>query len=176
MSNVLLEQLLRLTIRRHALDQGAYLFHRDDPVEWMFVIEEGRVELVRPQPDGNPITLQRAGQNTVLAEASLYSVAYHCDGIASLPSVAAAISKQAVLARLRSDAEFSRLWAEHLAKEMQKSRYRSEIMSRRTVAERLDAWLDLHDGAMQPKGEWKAVAAEIGVSPEAFYRELSKRR
>jgi hypothetical protein len=26
------------------------------------------------------------------------------------------------------------------------------------------------------KGEWKALAEDIGVSPEALYRELSKRR
>jgi hypothetical protein len=29
---------------------------------------------------------------------------------------------------------------------------------------------------LPPKGEWKSVAEQIGVSPEALYRELSRRR
>jgi len=40
----------------------------------------------------------------------------------------------------------------------------------------LDAWLALDDGNLPPTGRWREVAAEIGVSPEAFYRELATRR
>ena len=48
-------------------------------------------------------------------------------------------------------------------------------LSLRTVAERLDAWIAA-SGRYPAKGEWKTVAAEIGNSPEALYRELAKRR
>ncbi|MCP4184697.1 MAG: hypothetical protein GY761_15500 [Hyphomicrobiales bacterium] len=44
------------------------------------------------------------------------------------------------------------------------------------VSERLDAWLDWYSGELPHKGEWKEVAAEIGVSPEALYRELASRK
>jgi len=44
------------------------------------------------------------------------------------------------------------------------------------VSERLDAWRDWRDGDFPAKGKWKELAAEIGVSPEALYRELSKRK
>lgn len=50
------------------------------------------------------------------------------------------------------------------------------MLSLKTVAERLDAWTAANQGAPPIKGEWKTVAVEMGVSPEALYRELAKRR
>ena len=49
-----------------------------------------------------------------------------------------------------------------------------ETLVRRTVADRLEGWLTLHDRHWPPKGEWNRLAAEIGVMPEALYREIAK--
>jgi len=63
---------------------------------------------------------------------------------------------------------------ERTAKEVQILRTRIEIMRRRKVADRLDAYLELFE---HPKeGDWVRVADWIGVSPPALYRELAKRR
>ena len=62
-----------------------------------------------------------------------------------------------------------------LSHEVQATRTRAEILSLRTVAERLSAWLDVQ-GASRPDRVWVDVAAEIAVSPEALYRELARRR
>lgn len=43
----------------------------------------------------------------------------------------------------------------------------------RTVWERLDGWLALH-GELPPRGGWIEIAREIGVTPEALYRELAR--
>jgi CRP-like cAMP-binding protein len=43
------------------------------------------------------------------------------------------------------------------------------------VAERFDAWLD-EGHSLPEKGRWKDVAAELGVTREALYRELARRR
>ncbi len=53
---------------------------------------------------------------------------------------------------------------------------RSEILSMRTVVKRLDAWLLSHGDRLPAKGEWKNLALQIGVSPEALYRELARRK
>ena len=53
-------------------------------------------------------------------------------------------------------------------------RLRSEILGMKTVAERLDSWLAFNP--LPPKGQWAATADNIGVSPEALYRELARRR
>ncbi len=84
--------------------------------------------------------------------------------------------KAVFLKRLQADDALSDQWAAHLARTVQAARYRSEILARKTVADRLDGWLAWQGDALPAKGQWKSIAAEIGVSPEAFYRELAKRR
>lgn len=64
---------------------------------------------------------------------------------------------------------------QNLARTVQAARVRAEIRSLPKVAERLDAWLD--EGHVLPtKGRWQDLAAELGVSREALYRELAQRR
>jgi CRP-like cAMP-binding protein len=70
----------------------------------------------------------------------------------------------------------ARAWARHLAQEVQRARAQAEILSLKTVAERVDAWITLNDDALPPKGYWHQVASEIGITPEALYRELARRR
>lgn len=176
MSDDFIERLIARTGRRRSLDPGSYLFHQGAPVRSVFVIEEGLVELTRHHRDGASIVVQRATRRTVLAEASVYSASYHCDAVAESPSSVFALPKAAFLKHLRDDAAFANLWAAHLAREVQSARYRSEILTRKTVAERLDGWLAWRENELPSKGQWKSVAGQIGVSPEALYRELAKRR
>ena len=176
MSDEIIEQLAARAARRRTLAHGTHLFHQDDPVTTMFVVEDGLVELIRRNPQGAPIVLQRAAAHTVLAEASAYSQTYHCDAVAVSRSSVLELPKRAFLQQLRDDAVFAALWASHLAAEVQSARYRSEILAQKTVAERLDAWLAWRGAGLPVKGEWKTLAAQIGVSPEALYRELAKRR
>ena len=78
-------------------------------------------------------------------------------------------------ARLTADPALAERWAAHLALAVQTARLCAEIRTLRTVAERLDAWLG--EGRSLPaKGAWQDLAAELGVSREALYRELSRRR
>ena len=77
---------------------------------------------------------------------------------------------------LAKSPEFSNVWSNYLAQELQRSRLRSEILSLKTVAGRLDAWIAWNGRDAPEKGEWKLLASEIGVSPEALYREIAKRR
>ena len=170
------EQLMARASKRRELSKGSYLFFEGDLVETVFVIDIGLVELSRRQLDGASIVLQRARRGAVLAESSLYSIAYHCDAIAVEASTVFQLPKQSFHAHLDKDRAFAQLWAAHLAREVRAARMRCEILSRKTVAERLDGWLAWQDNNVQEKGRWKSVAEQIGVSPEALYRELAKRR
>jgi CRP-like cAMP-binding protein len=172
----IIERLMALAVDSRQLPEGAYLFHRGDTVRAIFVVEAGRLELVRRQRNGAAIVLQRGGAGTVLAEASIYSDRYHCDALAAVASSLLVVPKSAFLGALRADAVFADLWAAHLAHAVQSARTRAEILSLRTVAERLDGWLAWRTGVVPAKGAWKSIAAEIGVSPEALYREMAKRR
>jgi CRP-like cAMP-binding protein len=77
---------------------------------------------------------------------------------------------------LENDPALARALAQYLALEVQSARARAEIVALKTVAARLDAWLALNNGPLPPKGRWCEVAEEIGVTPEALYRELARRR
>jgi CRP-like cAMP-binding protein len=161
--------------RKQTLRGGEYLFRLGEPVLSVFVVLEGELHLVRHQKHGGAIVLQRAGSGEVLAEASLFSDQYHCDAVARTNASLRSIPKRQLLDRLRNEPDFAEAWAAHLAQEIQNTRFRSEILSLKTVAARLDAWLAWY-GEIPPKGEWGQLASQIGVSPEALYREMAKRR
>jgi CRP-like cAMP-binding protein len=154
--------------------KDAAVFRQADQVRSMFLVRSGAVALERPLSDGVPLTLHVATRGMALAEASLFAEAYHCDAVARSEAEIASLPRATFLAAIRSnpDAALS-LIATH-SKEVQAQRARIEILRLRRVADRLDAWLDIHG---QPsKGEWIGVADQIGVSPPALYRELARRR
>lgn len=171
-----ISSLIAITHKARVLDSGQFLFHAGDTVQSLYIVTEGCVELKRPQEDGAIITLQRARDLSILAEASIYSDYYHCDAVAASKSIINEISKNDLLRHLTNNSEFSAAWSAYLAHEVQSARYRSEILSKKTVAERLGGWLIWQNKDLPPKGEWKNIAFEIGVSPEALYREIAKRR
>lgn len=160
---------------REEVQEGCYLFHLGDSVEQLYVVEQGFIKLTRFQEDGAQIILQRALSGDILAESSMYSDKYHCDAIATVASVVLCIPKSTVQKGFESG-PFSLLWGRHLARETQRARFRSELLSRKTVAARLDGWLDWSDNELPAKGEWKNLAFELAVSPEALYREIARRR
>ena len=80
------------------------MFLTGAPVRSMFLVVKGQVDLVRHTETGLLTLLCRAGPGSVLAEASAYSEAYHCDGTAVEPaqvrSVPLATSKLSVKSTL----------------------------------------------------------------------------
>ena len=157
-------------------DAGQFLFARGDKVSRMYQVVHGEVRLMRHQRDGTALVVQRAGSGCLVAEASLFADRYHCDALAARPGRARSFSRQSMKARLATDSTFAQAWMVYLASEVQSARARIEILSLKTVSSRLEAWLAWNDGALPAKGTWKSIAAEIGVSAEALYREFGRRR
>ena len=153
---------------------GELLFSRGSEVSHLFLVESGLVHLIRYQESGAPTVMQRARAGDIVAEASLFADQYHCDASAVSDGAVTRFSIAAVRRRLAEDAGFARAYAEHLAHEVHRMRVRSEIMGMKTVAARLDAWRTLNP--WPAKGHWSAVADDIGVSREALYREIAKRK
>ena len=155
------------------LQAGARLFHTGDRVERLYRVVSGGVVLTRPLQNGHETVLQRAKAGDVLAEASIYTSFYHCDARALSHTHVQWVPSRNILRDLAENAVLAEAWANHLARVVRDTRLQSEIRSLRTVRERLDAWLDLHD--LPQKGQWQSVADEIAVSREALYRELARR-
>jgi len=160
---------------RSALAPGQTLFLTGQPVQHLFWVIDGQVQLRRHTPQGDALVLQNATANAVLAEASAYSSQYHCDAVAVRSSTVASVTKTSFLQAMDEHPALARAWACQLARSVQAARVRAEIRSLSTVSARLQAWLD--EGNVLPeKGHWQALAAELSVTREALYRELAKRR
>ena len=157
------------------LEAGQTAFRTGDRVLSMYLVLEGGVDLVRYTASGTSLILNRVSPGNVLAEASAYSEQYHCDGLASTKTRLRSLPVSQFLERLHSSSDVARTWAAQLARELQNARMQSEIRSLKTVAERLDAWLGLRN-ALPPRGEIQDLARVLGVSREALYRELARRR
>ena len=162
--------------REQELAAGDVLFRAGDPILSVFLVASGALLLTRSLPHGSELVLQRAGPGAILAEASLFAKSYHCDAVAAQPSVLCVLPRQRIEAALVSDPELARAMTRHLAHEVHRSRAIAEILSLKTVTERVTAWMVLNDSGLPPKGRWRQLAAEIGITPEAFYRELARRR
>ena len=170
------EQLQSLPARRRRLREGQYLFHRGDPITALHRVKDGELRLVRHQPDGSELTLQRASPGQLFAEASVFATHYHCDAVAATPAEVDVIAISEVHRLLSADPAHALAWARYLAHEVQRARFRAELVSLKTVAERLDAWLAWHDAPLPPRGQWHRLARELGVRPEPLYREIARRR
>ena len=168
--------LLPMAFREARIEAGALLFQRGDPVELLYLVRSGHVRLSRFDEHGMPAVMQRAGPSMVLAEGSIFSDVYHCDAAALTEARLCAVDMRSLRQALAAEPALMEALARHLAREVQQTRGRVEILSRRTVRDRLDAWLAINGPDLPPRGQLKSAAEEIGVSPEAFYRELSRRR
>ncbi len=176
MSKSMEPYLKELRSRQQQFKKDQPVFHRGDTVTDIYFVRSGAIHLVRHQSDGSVLVLQRAGAGSILAEASLYSTTYHCDAVAFGDTETRAYAKTGLKKLLARSPELSNIWANYLARELQSSRLRAEILALKTVAARLDAWIAWNGDNTPQKGEWKLVASQIGVSPEALYREIAKRR
>lgn len=151
------------------------LFATGGPVIEMFLVVSGQVHLCRHTVHGATMVLQNAGAGAVLAEASAYSPTYHCDAVAAMKSTVRAIPKSEFLAILANEAGLAAQWSAALARGIQAARLRAEIRSLPKVTDRLDAWLG-EGNTLPEKGHWQELAAELGITREALYRELAQRR
>ncbi len=154
---------------------GETLFRVGDQVRFLYLVQSGGLHLVRFDAQGGAAVMQRATGGMLLAESSIFSDSYHCDAVAVADTTARRIVRDDLRRAAQADARLMEAVARHLAHEVQRMRIRVEVLAKRTVRERLDAWLAL-GGHWPAPGTMASVAQDIGVSPEAFYREMKRRR
>ena len=160
--------------QNRTIPPGGVLFRRDDAVRSMFLVQVGAVALERPLADGTALTLHKAKEGELIAEASLFADTYHCDAIAKKRTIVAYVPRAVFLTRLPNQPDAALAMIKAQSQELQNQRARVEILRMYRVSERLDAWLELN--GVQAVGPWKQVAEEIGVSAPALYRELARRK
>lgn len=159
------------------LKAGEALFRQGDKTAGLCEIIEGRVRLARVDRAGNEIVLHIAGAGDTIAEASLFSPAYHCDAIAGSDAVVRIYPKQALLDAFAREPESARAFTAMLARQVMNLRARIEQRNIRSARERLRHYLALNVAAdgrtVTLRGTLKDLAAELGLTHEALYRTLA---
>jgi CRP-like cAMP-binding protein len=163
---------------RHRLGAGEMLFATGDPVPSLFVVESGRLRLLRHSVHGAALVLHVAQAGEAFAEGSLFSDTYHCDALAEISSTVIAYPKRALLGALRDDPEAAVILVGHLAQQVQALRGRIELLNIKSARDRVLGYLHSRLGASATAVEldrtWKAIASEIGLTHEAVYRALAE--
>ena len=160
------------------LDAGEMLFTTGDPVRSLFIVEEGRLRLLRHTADGATLTLHVARAGEAFAEASLFSRTYHCDAVADVRSTMTPYPKRALLSALREDSVAALALTDHLARQVQTLRGQVELLNIKSARDRVLAYLHNQLSAsarrLEPERTWKTIATEIGLTHEAVYRALAE--
>lgn len=151
------------------------LFRTADPVRHIYLVISGEARLIRLDRNGGEIILQRS-RGGFIAEASLDSRAYHCDGIASEPTAILALPASAFRSALDADPTFCKAWQMQLAKEVRKLRAQCERLSLHNAADRITHYIESEgtDGVLILSQSRKSWAAELGLSHESLYRTLRR--
>lgn len=147
---------------------GQMLFRQGDSPDALFFVNAGAVDLIRHTKAGRTVIVFRARTGDTLAEASLFSDQYHCDGIVICDSVIAAVSNKAILRQMASDPSFSAAMVQRLSGQVQSYRRKLELFAIASAKERVLAGLS--DGLLT--GTVLEFASELGLSHEATYRAL----
>jgi CRP-like cAMP-binding protein len=171
-----LPKLIRARLKRRNLPKGGMLFCAGDPASAVFVIERGRLAMVRHTREGRRVTLFTGRAGDSFAEAALFSDVYHCDAVAETAAQVLVIPKAALRAALASQRGLNDQLTARLARQVQDLRQRLELRDIRSATQRVWQWLVISANAARVVSSdrpLKAVAGEIGLTPEAFYRALA---
>ncbi len=155
---------------------GVQLFRRDEEVTSVFLLDAGEVKLARPLPEDRELILQHARGPVILAEASLYSECYDCDAICLTACQVRVLPAERFLSLIEESAVLSAAWGAHLARSLEETRIRAEILTLKTARERLEAWFAWRGAQEPPQEKRELLAAELGVSLRTLTRALAQRR
>ena len=141
---------LPATVRAAAIDRklksGEALFRLGNKTTGLCEVLAGRVRMCRVDRVGHEVILYVAGPDETLAEASLFSPAYHCDAIASTDVTVRIYLKAAMLAAFDKDPKAAQAFTATLARQVMNLRTRIEQRNIRSARERVRHFLKLNAG------------------------------
>lgn len=166
---------LRVVTEHRKIKAGEILFRVGDRVQDMFCVISGEVRLIRHDPHGTQIVLQRS-RGGFIAEASMGSKAYHCDAVAAEAGAALRFPARKFRASLDENALFRDAWITHLASEVRKLRAQCERLSLNSAAERIIHYIESEGvgDAISLNQSRKTWAVELGLTHESLYRTLRR--
>lgn len=175
---------LRHQVIRRKLAVDQWLFRPRDLARSLFIIESGRLQLVRPTLGSKRSVSQSAGPGGVLGEAALFAERYGGGAIAKAPSVVWVYPKEALIKALHAHADLSETLIGMLARKIQPLAGNLELRQIKASHQRVLKYLRRIETAPEDERQetalvqfdrpFKEIAAEIGFTPETLSRALLK--
>lgn len=164
-------------------ERNDLVFRHGDRCTRLYVVLDGRVQLARIRPDGREVVIHAFGPGELLACAALFlDHAYPASAQVTTPAATLLILDGVeFLDRLRRRPELSFRMIGALAARIAVLAGRIESQSSESAPQRVAAWL-LDQRAVpgtnrvRLPGAKKAIAEELGMTPETFSRVLAKLR
>lgn len=176
-ANDWLPAAIRALGRERVLAPGQALFRMGDPTMGIYEVVKGQLQLLRVGSGGREVVLYAAGPGDIFAEAALFSPTYHCDAVTKTGAVVRLFPKAKVLSELRQNPQAAQAFMALLAREIMRLRTQLEQRNIRSARERVLHFLALDAGAdgrtVRLRRTLKELAAELGLTHEAFYRALA---
>jgi CRP-like cAMP-binding protein len=172
------ESLERLFGRRPArrLARGEPLFRQGKPATAVFLIERGRLRMIRHLASGDRITIHTGRIGELFAEGSLFSDVYQCDAIAAEPTQVRACAKAEMLAAIGDSPSAMLVLLAQVTRSLHHARAMRELRNIRSADDRVLQHLHLlasKDGAVVFDRPLLEVAEDLGLTHEAYYRALA---
>jgi CRP-like cAMP-binding protein len=163
---------------QRSLKAGQTLFWAGTRPAGLYEVVKGKIRLVRLDRSGREAILQLAQAGDVLAEASLFSSAYHCDAVASTDATVRLYPKSALLTELERNPKLLLAFSAMLARQVMTLRTRLEGRNIHSARDRVRHYLTVNADAtgrsVTLSGTVKDLAAELGLTHEALYRTLAE--
>src|SRR6266851_1853019 len=132
-----LTRTIRAAGVERALEAGQVLFRTGQRTAGLYEVITGNVRLVRVDRAGREAVLHVAVAGEALAEASLFSPAYHCDAIATTDAVVRLYPKTAVLAAFERNPKAAQAFMAMLAHRVMSLRTRLELRNIHSARDRV---------------------------------------
>lgn len=168
-------------VTHRALARGEYLFHEGDRCTGFFVLLEGTVLLTRFGPEaGRETPLHAVGPGQSFGEAALFAgLPFPATAVATADAKVAHIQGAPLLAMIREQPDLGLALLASQARWLQRLVTRLTVLGSQDAESRLREWLREAAGSAgvaRVPGTKKALAAQLGMTPETFSRALAALR
>ncbi|MGQ4646373.1 cyclic nucleotide-binding domain-containing protein [Lyngbya aestuarii] len=167
-----------MTTKRN-LVAGQRLFHQGDLARAIFVVETGRLKIVRYTSNSRLVSFGVARAGESIAETALLDEVYGCTAIAEVASEVIAYPKSSLLSTLQDNPELTEKFLMMLGKKIKSLKIYLELREIQVADQRLLKYLHYFTQSNNSQmvnfdRPLKEIAAELGFTPETLSRALTR--
>ncbi|MCI0596804.1 MAG: Crp/Fnr family transcriptional regulator [candidate division Zixibacteria bacterium] len=173
------ELLAERTVKR-----GEYLFWEGDPAEWLYIIREGKIKLVKSSPNGKEMVLELVAPGQVCGTAVIYSPTQLSSAVAESVTVAFGLRRSELEKFIYGTPEVAKAVIEYLGSRLKSAHDTITSLVTSKVESRIASVLVKlaeHHGSPIPNGiriniplTRKDIADAVGATVETTIRTLSR--